>query len=83
MEREGKRADLALDIVRGDSALQARFTSLRQRVMEYPFDTVTTDGEAIHLDIGGEGLVFEGIRSGESLEGTFVDDQGEGTFELR
>ncbi|HEY7471636.1 MAG TPA: alpha/beta fold hydrolase [Gemmatimonadota bacterium] len=83
MEREGKPADLALDLVRSDSALQARFTSLRQRVMEYPLDAVTTDGDVIRLELGGGALVFEGERSADSLEGTFVEGEGEGTFELR
>ena len=56
MEREGKTADLTFEIEKVREGYAGNFTSLRQRVMEYPLDAVEIEGDRIRLVLGGEVL---------------------------
>ena len=84
MEREGKTADLAVEIAtREGGGLRGSFTSRRQRVMEYPLDTVDVRGNTIRMVLGGGDVVFEGELAEPRIQGTLTQQDGHGTFVLR
>jgi dienelactone hydrolase len=58
-----------------------RFTSVTQRAMDYPLDSVAVTGDAVHAVLGGS-LVFDGTRTGDVLAGKYHDDDGDATFAL-
>jgi dienelactone hydrolase len=77
------RVDLPVSVeFAATPALAGRFTSLTQRAIDYPLDTVTADGSGVHFVLDGN-TVFDGQRSGDALSGHFKDDTGSGTFTLR
>ena len=60
-----------------------RFTSLTQRALEYPLDTVVVTGPLVHLVLGSGSTVFDGSLRGDSITGVLRDaEAGEGTFAL-
>lgn len=59
------------------------FTSLTQRALEYPLDTVRLTATDLHLVLGDGADVFTGRVSGDSIIGVLRDtDSGEGRFFL-
>src|SRR5208337_2314177 len=54
MTREGADVEIAFDFVCADVGLQASFTSMPQRAMEYPFDSATRIGNQVDLVLGGD-----------------------------
>lgn len=60
MEREGKTADLTFEIEARPEGFAGTFTSMRQRVMEYPLDAVEIEGDRIRLVLAGGDILFQG-----------------------
>jgi alpha-beta hydrolase superfamily lysophospholipase len=82
MEREGKTADLTFEIETGPEGFAGTFTSLRQRVMEYPLDAVEVEGDGIRLVLGGGDVLFQGDRMGDRIQGTLTQGEASGTFRV-
>jgi dipeptidyl aminopeptidase/acylaminoacyl peptidase len=82
MSREGADVSVAFDFVCSGSELRGSFTSMPQRVMEYPFDSVKQTGNQIDLVLGGDTSFSCKIDDSE-LTGTFRDEDGSGTVRLR
>ena len=82
MSREGADVSVAFDFVFVDAELRASFTSLPQRVMEYPFDSVKQIGNQVDLVLGGD-TYFSCKLDDSELTGTFKDEDGSGTFRLK
>ena len=60
-----------------------RFTSLTQRVLDYPLDTVITTWPRVHVVLGAGSVVFDGRLGPDSIAGVLHDaESGEGTFSL-
>ncbi len=81
MIRQGADVSVAIDFVCADADLQASFTSLPQRAMEYPFDSAKQNGNQVELVLGGD-TDFLGQFDELELSGTFKDGDGFGTFHL-
>lgn len=79
-------AGLAVSVdLHGDAhrAWRGRFTSLDQRALEYPLDSVVVTGPEVHLVLGDGSTVFDGRLGGDSIAGALRDaEAGEGTFVL-
>ncbi|MGD0048905.1 MAG: alpha/beta fold hydrolase [Bryobacteraceae bacterium] len=82
MSREGADVSVAFDFVCADTELRASFTSLPQRAMEYPFDSVKQIGNRVDLVLGGD-THFSCKFDDSELTGTFKDEDGSGTVRLR
>ena len=93
MVREGAAMDVRFDFKSSSSGGESgSFTSLTQRAIEYPLDTVaytaskdTAQKDAaskVHWVLGGS-IVFDGTVSADSISGTFTEGDGHGTFTLR
>jgi dienelactone hydrolase len=81
MSRQGASVAVTFDFVCRDADLQASFTSLPQRAMQYPFDSVKQNGNQVELVLGGD-TDFSGQFDGRELSGTFKDGDGSGNFHL-
>jgi uncharacterized protein len=81
MSRQGASVAVTFDFVCRDADLQASFTSLPQRAMEYPFDSAKQNGNQVELVLGGD-TDFSGQFDERELSGTFKDGDGSGTFQL-
>ncbi len=81
--REAARLPVSFDISVGPQGLSGTFTSLTQRTMQYPLDTVTIAGTSVHFELGGGSLVFDGRIAGDSITGDLRDEGATGTFALR
>jgi dienelactone hydrolase len=82
MSREGADVSVAFDFVCADQNLQASFTSMPQRAMEYPFDYAKQIGNRFDLVLGGD-TYFSGKVDDSEFTGTFKDEDGSGTFRLK
>ena len=82
MSREGADVSVAFDFVCSEAELRGSFTSMPQRVMEYPFDSVQQTGNQIDLVLGGD-TSFSCKVDHSQLTGTFRDEDGSGTVRLR
>jgi dienelactone hydrolase len=82
MTRESADVEIAFDFVCVDVELQASFTSMPQRAMEYPFDSATQIGNQVDLVLGGD-TYFSGKVDDSEFTGTFKDGDGSGTFRLK
>ncbi|MGB8493537.1 MAG: alpha/beta fold hydrolase, partial [Candidatus Acidiferrum sp.] len=82
MGREGDDVSVAFDFLCVDAELQASFTSMPQRAMEYPFDSAKQIGNQVELVLGGD-TYFSGKVDDSELTGTFKDEDGSGTFRLK
>lgn len=82
MEREGKTADLTIEIETRGEGFGGTFTSLRQRVMQYPLDAVEVEGDGIRLVLGGGDVLFEGDRAGDRIQGRLTQGEASGTFRV-
>jgi len=83
LEREAARLPVSFDFSVLAQGVNGTFTSLTQRTMEYPLDTVTVDGNSVHFALGGGSLVFDGRIVGDSISGELSDEGAIGTFALR
>lgn len=81
MTREGADLAVSMEFASGKEGIAGRFTSLTQRVMDYPLDSVKTDGDAVQIVF--EENKLEGRIAGDRVTGTFEDGDGAGTFALR
>jgi uncharacterized protein len=81
MSRQGADVEVAIDFVCKDADLQASFTSLPQRAMEYPFDSAKQNGNQVDLVLGGD-TNFSGQFDDQEFTGTFRDGDGSGNFHL-
>ena len=64
-------------------AFGGSFTSLQQRVLDYPFDNVVYSPPKLHIDLAGGDTVFDGVLAQGKLVGTFHEQgEGSGTFRL-
>jgi pimeloyl-ACP methyl ester carboxylesterase len=81
--REGARLPVSFDFSVQPHRIHGTFTSLTQRTMEYPLDTVVVEGERVHFELGGGSLVFDGRSSGDSITGKLSDEGAPATFALR
>src|ERR1019366_2905761 len=73
---------IAFDFACLHSELTGSFTSLTQRVMEYPFDAANQVGDEVELVLGGD-TYLSGKIDDARLAGTFKDEEGLGTFALK
>jgi pimeloyl-ACP methyl ester carboxylesterase len=81
--REAARLPVSFDFSAGPQGVRGTFTSLTQRTMEYPLDTVAIDGTSVHFELGGRSIVFDGRLVGDSITGDLRDEGAMGTFVLR
>jgi pimeloyl-ACP methyl ester carboxylesterase len=81
MTREGDDVSVFFDFACVDGELRASFTSMQQRAMEYPFDSVQQTGDQVDLVLGGD-TSFSGKVDHSGLTGNFKDEDGAGTFRL-
>jgi uncharacterized protein len=81
MVREGLPLQVSFDFTDAGPQPHGMFTSLTQRVMEYPLDTFTINGGLLHFVLGGS-IVFDGRLSTDTVTGTFTDDGAKGNFTL-
>lgn len=81
--REAAQLPVSFDISVGLQGAKGTFTSLTQRTMEYPLDTVAIAGTSVHLELGGRSIVFDGRIMGDSITGDLRDEGAMGTFALR
>jgi pimeloyl-ACP methyl ester carboxylesterase len=82
MTRDAKALAISIDVSRVRNRLSARFTSAAQKVMEYPFDTISYNAPKLHLDLAGGSTLFDGELRGDSVVGEFKDEDGSGKFSL-
>jgi pimeloyl-ACP methyl ester carboxylesterase len=81
--REAARLPVSFDFSVRPQGVNGTFTSLMQRTMEYPLDTVAIDGTSVHFELGEGSLVFDGRIIGDSITGELRDEGALGTFALR
>lgn len=81
--REAAPLPVSFDFSVQPQGVTGTFTSLTQRTMEYPLDTVAVDGTSVHFELGGGSLVFDGRVLGDSIGGELSDEGAMGTFALR
>lgn len=81
MVRDSARLPITIRFAGSPGHLKADFTALYQAVMEYPFDSVSQSGSNVTLVLGG-GIKFTGLLRKGSMEGSFQDESGKGTFLL-
>ena len=82
MEREGATITVRFDFQTRNGTIFGKFTSESQRTMEYPFGQVTYTHPNIAWSVDGA-LIFDGVVSGPSINGTFKEGPAGGTFSLR
>jgi pimeloyl-ACP methyl ester carboxylesterase len=82
MIREGARLDVSFDFTSAGAQTKGTFTSLTQRVMDYPVTDLTTHGDRVHFTVA-DWLVFDGKVTANEIIGTFTDDGATGEFNLR
>jgi uncharacterized protein len=82
MVRDGVSLEVIFDYSTLGSQPKGTFTSLTQRVMDYPVTDLTTDGDRVHFTVA-DSLVFDGKVSANEIVGTFTDDSARGDFTLR
>lgn len=82
MIRQGARLDVSFDFISVGTQSKGTFTSLTQRVMDYPLTDLTTDGDRVHFTLA-DSLVFDGKVSANEIIGTFTDDGARGDFTLQ
>ncbi len=80
MIEQGQALQVSFDF--DQAPIQGRFTSLTQRVMDYPLDRIVQEGALVSLTLGGS-IVLNGILVGPQFAGTFTNGEASGTFELR
>ena len=81
--RESALLPVSFDFVVQEQRVTGTFTSLTQRTMEYPLDTVAADGMRVHFTLGGGSLVFDGRIRGDSMTGELLDEGAAATFAFR
>jgi len=81
MTRNTASIPIEFDFTCVDAKLAASFTSVTQRAMEYPFDSTKQVGDQVDLVLGGE-IHWSGRFDHSTLNGTFKDEDGSGTFAL-
>jgi hypothetical protein len=64
--REGARLDVSFDFTLVGAQTKGTFTSLTQRVMDYPVTDLTTDGDRVHFTVA-DWLVFDGKVSANEI----------------
>jgi pimeloyl-ACP methyl ester carboxylesterase len=82
MTRNMATIPVGFDFACVHSELTGSFTSLTQRAMEYPFDSAKQVGDQVDLVLGGE-LHLSGRIDHSRLAGTFKDEDGSGSYELK
>ena len=82
MTAHGAPLEVSFDFESDASGLQGRFSSIPQRAMDYPLDSVTRDDGAVHFVLGGD-LAFEARVAGDTLRGTFKGEELAGDVALR
>jgi len=83
MTHDGAEVGIQFDIRESQGHLVGSFTSLQQRVLEYPFDKLVYSAPKLHIDLAGGDTVFDGVLAHGILQGTFQEQgEGDGTFHL-
>jgi len=82
MVREGVPLEVSFDFKWSETHPNGTFTSLTQKVMDYPLDKLVFDKEAVRFALG-DSLVFDGKLMADQITGTFTDDSAKGDFILR
>lgn len=83
MMHDGADVGIQFDIRENHGHLVGSFTSLQQRVLDYPFDNVVYSAPKLHIDLAGGDTVFDGVLAQGKLEGTFQEQgEGDGSFHL-
>ena len=84
-EREGSVLDVGVDFTRDEHGWHGRFSSDGLRVLDVPFREVRVDSGHVGWTLAGDVTtsVFDGIRAGDRLTGTYTEGEGRGTFALR
>ena len=80
--REGVPLEVSFDFKGSEPRPNGTFTSLTQKVMDYPLDKLAFDRDAVHFALG-DSLLFDGKLSADQITGTFTDDSAKGDFILR
>ena len=84
MTHAGASVGVAFDFAQRQGTLAGSFSSAQQRVLEYPFDSVSYSAPRISIKLGGGSVVFSGTVAHGEMRGTFRDQElGSGTFALR
>jgi hypothetical protein len=73
------RMGVSFDFVQTATATSGRFTSETQRAMDYPLNSVTVNGHAVHFVLGDD-MVFDGDLQADVITGTFKDSDQSGSF---
>ncbi len=83
MTHAGATVGVEFDFTRRTGRLAGSFSSAQQRVLEYPFDSVSYSAPRIGIKLGGGDVVFAGMIAHGEMHGTFRDRElGSGTFAL-
>lgn len=82
MVREGIPLQVSFDFTNAGGQPKGTFTSLTQKAMEFPLDTLTVEGDAVHFVLGGS-IIFDGTLTDGRITGTFIDSGAKGDFTLR
>jgi hypothetical protein len=81
MVREGVPLEVSFDF-KGGPPPSGTFTSLTQKVMDYPLAAFLAQGHAVHFLLG-DSLVFDGRMTASQITGSFTDNSAKGNFRLR
>lgn len=84
MTHDGANIAIEFEFRENHGRLAGSFTSLQQRVLDYPFDAVVYSAPKLHVDLAGGDTVFDGIFANKTFRGTFREQGvGDGTFQLQ
>ena len=83
--RDGSVLDVGIDFTRDERGWHGRFSSDGLRVLDVPFREVRVDSAHVGWTLAGDVTtsVFDGVRAGDLLTGTYTEGEGHGTFALR
>ena len=81
MVREGVPLQVSFDFTNAGGRPKGTFTSLTQKVMEFPLDALTINRNSLHFVLGSS-IVFDGELNTDLITGTSTDDGAKGSFTL-
>ena len=82
MVRDGVPLEVSFDFTDAGAQPKGTFTSVTQKAMEYPFDVLAVNADAVHFVLGGS-IIFDGKLTADRIIGTFTDNGAKGNFTLQ